>query len=354
MKLTPLDIHHKEFRRSIRGYNEEEVDVFLDQVAEDFERLFKENIDLKEQVESMQEKVKQYEGVESTLQKALFTAQRAADEVQSNAEKESELIIKDAELKSKEIIQNIIADKQKLKDELERLRERENEFRHQFKDMLKDYLKAVDEQAKEDEETVEPQEEPAAEVETVEPPQSQPEPPKAEEEPRRLEAQPPIVAAPEPQPVEPTVPPKIDTVADAIREAQSVSDQEPAVAPPVLSEPAPLDQLTTFGDFGMRAPDVGSPREANPADEPSAPGLLGPAEPAGTELKVMLDEPAFGMPSIPQPQGLPEVVSSFFDDDLGVDEEERQAKPSSEPSAPAEYLQTRPMGSGDGRPSESE
>jgi hypothetical protein len=299
----------------------------------------------------MQEKVKQYEGVESTLQKALFTAQRAADEVQSNAEKESELIIKDAELKSKEIIQNIIADKQKLKDELERLKERENQFRHQFKDMLKDYLKTVDEQAKEDEETPAPQEEPAAEVETVEPTQSQPEPPKAEEEPRRLEAQPPIVAAPEPQPVEPTVPPKIDSVADAIREAQSVSDQEPAVAPPVVSEPAPLDQVATFGDFGMRAPDVGSPREANPADEQSAPGLLGSAEAAGTELKVMLDEPetAFGLPSIPQPQGLPEVVSSFFDDDLGVDEEEKQAKPSSEPSAPVDYLQPRVTDPGDDR-----
>src|SRR3972149_6485932 len=99
MKLTPLDIHHKEFRRAIRGYNEEEVDVFLDQVAEEFERVFKENIELKEQVEGMKDKVKQYEGVEQTLQKALLTGQRAADEVQYSAQKESELIIKDAELK---------------------------------------------------------------------------------------------------------------------------------------------------------------------------------------------------------------------------------------------------------------
>ena len=111
MKLTPLDIHHKEFRRALRGYNEEEVDVFLDHVAEEFERVFKENIDSKEQVEKMQEKVKQYEGVEDTLQKALLTAQKAADEVQSNAQKESDLIIKDAELKAKEIIQHILTEK---------------------------------------------------------------------------------------------------------------------------------------------------------------------------------------------------------------------------------------------------
>ena len=44
MKLTALDIHHKEFRHSLRGYSEEEVDGFLDQVADEFDRLFKENI----------------------------------------------------------------------------------------------------------------------------------------------------------------------------------------------------------------------------------------------------------------------------------------------------------------------
>ena len=57
MKLTPLDIHNKEFRRSIRGYNEEDVDVFLDQVAAEFERIFKENGELKEQVDGMRGKV---------------------------------------------------------------------------------------------------------------------------------------------------------------------------------------------------------------------------------------------------------------------------------------------------------
>src|SRR3989304_2738748 len=127
MKLTPLDIHHKEFRRAIRGYNEEEVDVFLDQVAEEFERVFKENIDLKDQIEGMKDKVKQYEGVEQTLQRALRTAQQAADEVQNNAQKESELIVKDAELKAKEIIQQVLTEKQNLASEVRALKRAERE-----------------------------------------------------------------------------------------------------------------------------------------------------------------------------------------------------------------------------------
>ncbi len=145
MKLTPLDIHHKEFRRSIRGYNEEDVDVFLDQVAEEFERLFKENTELKERVENMSDKVKQYEGVEQTLQKALFTGQQAADQVKENAQKESELIVGDAEKKAKDIIQDVRKEKAVVVAELKRLREAEDRFRADFKEILNAFLVESDE-----------------------------------------------------------------------------------------------------------------------------------------------------------------------------------------------------------------
>ncbi len=144
MKLTPLDIHHKEFRRAIRGYNEEEVDVFLDQVAAEFERVFKENIEQKEQYEKMSEKLKQYEGIEQTLQKALLTAQQAADEVQNNAQKESDLIVKDAELKAKEIIQQILSEKQELQRNLEKLQTAEKNFKDNFREMLNQYITGIE------------------------------------------------------------------------------------------------------------------------------------------------------------------------------------------------------------------
>ena len=75
MKLTPLDIHHKEFRHSLRGYTEEEVDQFLDEVADEFERLFKENIDLSEKLEAANEKVRGYQEMERTLHNTMLAAQ---------------------------------------------------------------------------------------------------------------------------------------------------------------------------------------------------------------------------------------------------------------------------------------
>jgi cell division initiation protein len=145
MKLTPLDIHHKEFHRSIRGYNEEEVDVFLDEIADEFERLFKENIALGEQIEQLKEKMQQYQTIESTLQSTLFTAQKTAEELRSNAEKEAELMRRDAELKAKDMIQQALAEKQRIQQILLRIKQSEEEFRMRFKRMLDDYTNGISE-----------------------------------------------------------------------------------------------------------------------------------------------------------------------------------------------------------------
>ncbi len=145
MKLTPLDIHHKDFKKAIRGYNEEEVDAFLDEVAEEFERLFKENVEMRENQEALEEKMKQYENIEATLQNTLLSAQKSAEELQSNARKEAELIIKDAELKSKQMIQEAYNQQKGIRLSFERIKQAENEFRMKFKSLLKSYLSVIEE-----------------------------------------------------------------------------------------------------------------------------------------------------------------------------------------------------------------
>ncbi len=85
MKLTPLDIHHKEFSHSLRGYNEEQVDQFLDEVADEFERLFKENIDQAEKLEAANERVRSYQAMEATLNNTMVAAQQSAEAIVARA-----------------------------------------------------------------------------------------------------------------------------------------------------------------------------------------------------------------------------------------------------------------------------
>lgn len=140
MKLTPLDIHQKEFRRSLRGYNEEDVDAFLDEVAAEFERIFQENIDLREELERVEKRLKQFENFEKTVHDTMLAAQKSAEELEQNARRSAELIVRDAELKSKEIIQAALARKQEIESEIGELRELVENFREKMKSILENYL----------------------------------------------------------------------------------------------------------------------------------------------------------------------------------------------------------------------
>ena len=88
--LTPMDIHDHQFKKSFRGYNENEVDDFLDRVVADFERLLNENDRLKNQLYTNEKELEKYRGLEKTMNDTLMVAQRTADEVISAAKKNAE------------------------------------------------------------------------------------------------------------------------------------------------------------------------------------------------------------------------------------------------------------------------
>ncbi len=140
MKLTPLDIHHKEFHHALRGYSEEEVDTFLDEVAEEFERLFKENIDLSEKLEATSAKVRDYQSMEVTLNNTMVSAQRSAEQIVAQANEDASAMLRDAEVKAKEIIHSALTDRQKAQGDLVRITQAEEGFRAQFQGLLESYL----------------------------------------------------------------------------------------------------------------------------------------------------------------------------------------------------------------------
>lgn len=147
MRLTPLDIHHKEFNHALRGYNEVEVDEFLDQVADELERLFKENIDLSEKIDGLELKVREYQDMERTLHNTLVSAQKSADEIAQKAQREADSVLKEAEVKAKEIIHDALTSKQRATADLGRIKQAEEEFRATFKALLERHLRGIGEVA---------------------------------------------------------------------------------------------------------------------------------------------------------------------------------------------------------------
>jgi len=106
--ITPLDIENKKFsKQMVNGYNVEEVDEFLDEIMLSYEKLYKDNIELKENTEVLHNDVGQYRNIESTLQNTLVIAQKTADEIQNVAKQQAEQIIKDAEITVKSRLEDL-------------------------------------------------------------------------------------------------------------------------------------------------------------------------------------------------------------------------------------------------------
>jgi cell division initiation protein len=145
MKLTPLDIRHKEFKRGMRGYADVEVDEFLDAVADEFERVFKDNIDLNERLETLEAQVTGYQRIEQTLQKTLVSAQASAEDLRQNSGKEAELILHEAELKGRQLVNEAYSERQSIEQSMAKLKSAEQDFRFKFRQLLEGYLKHIEE-----------------------------------------------------------------------------------------------------------------------------------------------------------------------------------------------------------------
>jgi cell division initiation protein len=98
VRLTPIDITSKRFRRTWRGYRPSEVDGFLSEVGADYEAVVLENAQLREQVAQMRQELERYRAVEEAMKEALVLAQRTADELRATAHKEAEVLRAQAEL----------------------------------------------------------------------------------------------------------------------------------------------------------------------------------------------------------------------------------------------------------------
>jgi cell division initiation protein len=143
--ITPLDIQNKEFRRSIRGYNEAEVDEFLDEVMKDFEKLYKENMELKDKILVLNEQIDRYNSLEHTLKETLIVAQSTADEVISAAKEKAKTIVENANIEAKRLIDEANEEVYRIKKAYENLLREMFLFKTRYKSFIEAQLTALDE-----------------------------------------------------------------------------------------------------------------------------------------------------------------------------------------------------------------
>lgn len=103
MNLTPLDIQRQTFSRALKGYNTDEIRAYLQLVAEEIERLIRDVDRLSRENGMLREDLDEHNARERILKDTLLSAQKVSEDVKANAQKEAELIVKDAELLSERL-----------------------------------------------------------------------------------------------------------------------------------------------------------------------------------------------------------------------------------------------------------
>ena len=144
MRITPLDIQQKQFPMKFRGFDVEEVYAFLEIVREEMEELLRDNAFLKESVHRSDSQVKEHKDMETTLRETLVTAQQMVDDYKTNARKEAELLIREAEIKADEILKSAQEKVVKIHEDIVDLKGIRRHFKEEIRRLIESHVRMLD------------------------------------------------------------------------------------------------------------------------------------------------------------------------------------------------------------------
>ncbi|HEY6712825.1 MAG TPA: DivIVA domain-containing protein [Rubrobacter sp.] len=155
MPIRPIDIRRKEFKIGFRGYDPNQVDDFLDAVADEFERNYTENQRMREEVSSLRDRLQQFEDLEGSIQAALVHAEQASNDLRraatqeaeglkQSAQREADFTIREAQSRSHQMLADSSARIERVQDSYDGLQEAKRSFANEFRHLLKTYTDMMD------------------------------------------------------------------------------------------------------------------------------------------------------------------------------------------------------------------
>lgn len=138
--ITPADIQNKEFTKGFRGYDEEEVDMFLDLITLDLEKLMKENLNLKAQIATLKKEQDSIGGSDLTVKETLETAKKLMDGLAVSSEKRANALVENAEMDAAIIIKDAKMKAEQVASDSAALTKSFEEFKREYKNLLTKHL----------------------------------------------------------------------------------------------------------------------------------------------------------------------------------------------------------------------
>ena len=144
MKFTPLDIQQQQFKIRFRGFDVREVDAFLEQLADGFESLKNNNVSLQDEIGRLKLENEGYRQREETFKRAMLNSQKVLEQMKDNAQKSTELIIADAEVKAEKILNRAHNRLAQLHEDISELKRQRIQIEIQVRSILENHTKLLD------------------------------------------------------------------------------------------------------------------------------------------------------------------------------------------------------------------
>lgn len=141
--LTPLDVRRYEFGKALRGYDPERVDQFREQVAEELERLSRLNQDLDAKARGFHEQLRAFRERDKAINEALVSAQQLRGDIREQAEKEGQLIIREARAEGERLVEEARAEIRRMEDQLQALDRQRRAYLAQMRTMIERQLSEI-------------------------------------------------------------------------------------------------------------------------------------------------------------------------------------------------------------------
>jgi cell division initiation protein len=151
VRITPMDIRQQQFTvRMFRGFDVQEVDTFLEDVAQDYEALIKENALLKEQLQVLEDRTRGLEDREKVLQQTLVSTQQFTEEMKEGARREAALILREAELEGEKLLDSNRTEEAMLRNEILQLKRQRRQVAEGLRSTLDMYQRMLDQDIKDE------------------------------------------------------------------------------------------------------------------------------------------------------------------------------------------------------------
>ena len=133
--LTPVEIQNRVFKSGGLGYDKKDVDVFMKEIVDSYEALYREKMELNDKVNVLNEGLQYYKSIEKTMQKALVLAQKTAEETQENAMRTAHNIEKEALTKADILISDAKRELERIHQKTIQLAQQYEKYKLQFKNL---------------------------------------------------------------------------------------------------------------------------------------------------------------------------------------------------------------------------